>query len=131
MTAEAVFSYIMAYCEEMVLRILGYFDSRGLPVVYKQMMGSICFMLNDKMCCATHIDKASDQSLLMARVGEEVAERFLDEDYVLPMDFTGRPMKGFLFVEEVGLQSDLELYEWLDRCVAFNPQAKASVKKKK
>lgn len=110
----------MAYYEEMAMRITGYFDQRGLPVVHKKMMGGMCFMLDDKMCCGTHIDKASDQSLLMVRVGELVAEQNLEQPYVLPMDFTGRPMRGYLFIEEDGVRSNDNLHRWLDLCVVLN-----------
>jgi hypothetical protein len=46
------------------------------------------------------------------------------------MDFTGRPMKGYIFVTPDGLDSDKSLSYWLDLCLAFNPLAKASKKKK-
>jgi hypothetical protein len=46
------------------------------------------------------------------------------------MDFTGRPMRGFVFVELEGLKSDNDLAFWLDLALAYNPTAKKSARKK-
>jgi hypothetical protein len=45
------------------------------------------------------------------------------------MDFTGKPMKGWVFVEAVALNSDQELSDWIALCIAFNASAKSSKKK--
>ena len=47
------------------------------------------------------------------------------------MDFTGRPMKGFLWVYEEGFSTSKDLTFWIDKALSFNPLAKASKKKKK
>ncbi len=44
-------------------------------------------------------------------------------------DFTGRAMKGYVFVDPEGIDEDHELAEWLQMCLGFNPAAKASKKK--
>jgi len=87
-------------------------------------------MVDGKMACGTHIDKTSDQSLLMARIGADACDLALENPNVLPMNFTGRPMKGYIFVEELGLRSDAQLHHWLKQCLDFNPLAKASKKRK-
>lgn len=46
------------------------------------------------------------------------------------MDFTGRPMKGYIFVTPDGFDSDENLSYWIDLCLLYNPLAKASKKKK-
>ncbi len=47
------------------------------------------------------------------------------------MDFTKRPMKGFVYVEESGLETDDELSEWIQLALDYNPKAKSSKKRKK
>ncbi|ESU24858.1 hypothetical protein FEDK69T_04110 [Flavobacterium enshiense DK69] len=51
-------------------------------------------------------------------------------DNVIPMEFTGKPMDGFIFVTESGHKSAKELAYWLQLCLNFNPLAKASKKRK-
>jgi hypothetical protein len=45
------------------------------------------------------------------------------------MDFTGRPMKGYLFIESEGVDMDEDLDFWVEKCLDFNPKAKSSKKK--
>lgn len=97
----------------------------------KKMMGGLCFLVDDKMLCGIHIDKKTSNNLLMARIGEERYSVAVEEPHVLPMDFTGRPMKGYVFIEEPGFQTDEALTKWLSHCLEFNPLAKSSKKKKK
>jgi hypothetical protein len=47
------------------------------------------------------------------------------------MDFTGKPMKGFVFVGPAGTRSDKDLAEWLSLSLEFNKNAKPSKKKRK
>ena len=91
-----------------------------------KMMGSLCFKLDGKMLCGIHIDKESDESLLMARIGEEAYPKQVEKDECLPMNFTGRPMKGYVFVKPEGFEENLDLCYWLQLCIDFNPHAKAS-----
>ena len=69
--------------------------------------------------------------LLMVRIGEEMAQEVSSREGCLPMDFTGRPMKGYIFVDPSGLDLDEDLNFWIDLCVGFNQMAKASKKRKK
>ena len=87
-------------------------------------------MVDDKMCCGIHFDKKKETDLLMARIGEKAAEGAMKEDGCHPMDFTGRPMKGYVFVTPNGFDTDEGLSRWLQRCIDFNPEAKASKKRK-
>ena len=96
-----------------------------------KMMGGLCFKLDGKMLCGIHIDKETDESLLMARIGEEEYARQVEKEECLPMDFTGRPMKGYVFVKPEGFEESMDLGYWLQLCIDFNPQAKASKKKTK
>ena len=94
-------------------------------------MGGLCFKVDNKMLCGIHLDKKYGDNLLMARIGESVYEAELDKPECLPMDFTGRPMKGYIFVTPQGFDLDDDLAHWLQLCIDFNPLAKASKKKKK
>ena len=67
----------------------------------------------------------------MARIGEEAYQQELKKEVCLPMDFTGRPMRGYIFVTPEGWDKEEDLTYWIDLCLAFNPLAKASKSKKK
>ena len=95
------------------------------------MMGGLVFMVDNKMLCGIHIDKRYGDTLLMARIGEEAYEDELKKDVCLPMDFTGRPMRGYIFVTPEGCDKEEDLEYWIDLCLQFNPHAKASKSKKK
>jgi hypothetical protein len=53
----------------------------------------------------------------------------IEKNEVIPMNFTGKPMKGFFYVTEEGLTNDKKLAYWIQLCLDFNPKAKASKKK--
>ncbi len=121
----------MAYDELLVDRVRLLFDRQGLQVLEKKMMGGLCFMLEEKMCCGVLFNKKKQLDLLMVRIGPDAVEASLDREGALPMDFTGRPMKGFLFVAPEGFEQESDLQYWVQLCIDFNPLAKKSSKKKK
>lgn len=57
---------------------------------------------------------------LMARVGPDFYNEALQKKGVRTMDFTGRPMEGYVFVSPEGFDSDDQLEFWVDRCIEFN-----------
>ncbi len=118
----------MAYDELQAQRIRLCLGERGVKYAEKKMFSGICFMVDDKMCCGTHIDKNTGQSLLLCRISEQQAEKSLEEPHVAPMNFTGKPMKGFIFVEEAGLETQKDLDKWIGLCLEYNPFAKKSRK---
>ena len=69
-------------------------------------------MLQGNMCCGVTNDD------LMVRVGADAPEDALAQPYARPMDFTGRPMKGFVFVDAAAL-GDRDLKRWVQRGVTF------------
>lgn len=121
----------MAYDEALAGRISKILEDLKADYSARKMMGGIMFSVDDKMLCGTHIDKKYGDSLLMARIGEAVYEEELEKNECLPMDFTGRPMKGYIFVTPEGFATDVALAYWLKLCLAFNPMAKRSKKRKK
>lgn len=121
----------MAYDQFLADRIIRNLNELGVPFTYKKMMGGLIFSLDDKMLCGIHIDKKYGDSLLMARVGEGNYQNELKKDVCLPMDFTGRPMKGYIFVTPGGFDSEDDLVYWLRLCLEFNPIAQRSKRKKR
>lgn len=102
----------MAYDEKLAGRIRTTFAGKK-KTGEKKMFGGIAFMLNGNMCCGVIND------LLMARVGPARYEECLTLPYVRPMDFTGKPMKGYVYVEPGGCKEDVDLKVWIDKCVDF------------
>jgi TfoX/Sxy family transcriptional regulator of competence genes len=79
----------------------------------KKMFGGIAFMLNGKMCCGVIKDD------LMVRVGPESNSKALALPNSRPMDFTGKPMKGFVYVDSKGWSKNSNLKMWIDMGVDF------------
>lgn len=121
----------MAYDEYLADRIRQALKEKRASFTELKMMGGLCFKVDDKMLCGIHIDKKYGDSLLMARIGEEAYQTAINNKHCLPMDFTGRPMRGYIFVTPEGFDSESDLSHYLDLCLAFNPLAKASKPKKK
>ncbi len=91
----------------------------------KRMFGGLCFMVNDKMCIGVESER------LMIRLDPAIYESVLEKDGCYPMDFTGKVMKGYVFVEMDVLQSKKNLKYWVDLALDYNKIAKASKKKNK
>lgn len=120
----------MAYNEFLADRIRQFFQDQKSNFYEKKMMGGLCFMVDDKMCCGIHFDKKRQTDLIMARIGEDASSAAMKREGCHPMDFTGRPMKGYVFISPDGFDLDDNLEYWLSLCLAFNPLAKASKKRK-
>ena len=115
----------MAYDESLGHRIERFLDAKKIKHESKSMMGGLCFMVNGKMCVGV------EKNRLMARIGPDAYDDALKRKGCRPMDFTGRPMRGFVFVDSEGLASEKELEFWLDMSLAYNPTAKKSAGKKR
>jgi TfoX/Sxy family transcriptional regulator of competence genes len=113
----------MAYDEQLAERIRRGFLKARVPFEEKRMMGGLCFMVKGKMCVGV------EKNRLMARIDPAIYDASLQRKGCLPMDFTGRPLRGFVFVEAPGLTTDDDLNAWLKLAVDFNPKAKASKRK--
>src|SRR5262245_20511372 len=96
-------------------RIRRYFEAGAIKFEAKQMMGGLCFLVNDKMCVG--VEKAK----LMARIGPDAYDAALAKKGCHPMDFAGRPLRGFVFVDREELTSERELEFWLELALVFNP----------
>jgi len=121
----------MAYDDYIADRIHRTLKELKVEYATMKMMGGLLFKVDEKMLCGIHIDKKFGDTLLMARIGEAAYEREIKKEFTLPMDFTGRPMRGFIFVTPDGFDLDEDLKYWIELCLVFNPLAKASPRKKK
>jgi hypothetical protein len=119
----------MAYNETTAQRIRAFFQDKEVGFEEKKMFSGVCFMVDGKMCCGTHIDKKSGDDFLLCRIGDAAYETAVANPNVIPMEFTGKAMKGYIFVTQSGHQSAKDLAYWLQLCLDFNPLAKASKKK--
>jgi len=102
----------MSYDEGLAERLREALQSqRGISE--KKMFGGLAFMSRDYMFIGITGD------ILMARVGPEYYEQALSRPHVRVMDFTGKPMKGYVFVDPPGFESDSDLSDWIQRCHRF------------
>lgn len=102
----------MAYDERLAGRLRDIYDT--LPNVKEQKaFGGITFLVNGHMSCGIVKDT------LMARVGPEQYEAALKRKFAREMDFTGRPMKGFVFVAPEGIKTKKVLRSWVDLTLNF------------
>jgi len=91
----------------------------------KYMFGGVCFMVNDKMCVGVVKDE------MMCRLDPALVDELLERTGCRPMDFTGKSMKGFVYVSEEGMKKKKDLEYWIGLCLEYNIIAKASKKKNK
>ena len=102
----------MAYDEGLAQRIRA--ALQGDPhVTEKKMFGGVAFLREG------HMFAGVSDSALMARVGRDHHADSLGRKHVRPMDFTGRPMQGYVFVDPDGTKTDAQLRFWLERCEQF------------
>lgn len=102
----------MAYNEEIAVRIRVALAGRK-GITEKKMFGGIGFMLHGNMCCGVSNDN------LVVRVGADAYDDPLVQPHARPMDLTGRPMKGFVFVAPKGIKDDESLEFWIGRGAGF------------
>lgn len=81
-------------------------------------------MVNNKMCVGV------ENVRLMVRLDPNIEDEALQQEGASPMDFTGKPMKGYVFVDIEALSTKKKLAYWLDLALAYNEHAKPSKKKK-
>jgi TfoX/Sxy family transcriptional regulator of competence genes len=102
----------VSYDEKLAARVRALLAKRD-DVVEKKMFGGLCFMVGGAMCCGlTKTD-------FMVRVGAEQYDEALAQPHVRPMDFTGRPLKGMVYVSPEGLRTNAALARWVRRGLDF------------
>jgi TfoX/Sxy family transcriptional regulator of competence genes len=102
----------MAFDEQLATRVRAVLV--GVPdITERRMFGGLSFLAGGHMACGIV------GSNLMLRLGEGGAEAALDTPHARPMDFTGRPMRGMVYIEPAGLTNDAELADWVGRALHF------------
>ena len=114
----------MAYNEHLADRIRQVLHEKHVNFNEKEMMGGLTFMVDEKMCVGVIKDN------LMARINPDIYEDALTKEGCREMDFTKRPMKGYVYVDPLATDMDDELAYWIQLALDFNPLAKSSKKKK-
>lgn len=114
----------MAYNEKLANRIRERL-SNVPKVVEKPMMGGLTFMVDDKMCVGIIKDE------LMCRIDKELHATEVEKHGCRTMDFTNRPMIGYILIEESAMKTKKEFEYWIGLALDFNKRVKSSKKKKK
>ena len=119
----------MAYSEKLADMTREIIALTHKKVKEKAMFGGLCFMVNGKMCVGVEKDR------LMVRLDPAKYDEVMEKEGCKPMDFTGRVMKGYVFVDIEALNTKKKLEYWLKLALDFNklakPSKKKAVKKKK
>ena len=114
----------MSYDEKTAERLRRLLSARS-DVVERKMFGGLCFMVNGGMCCGL------TSVALMVRVGKDRYEDALAQPHARPMDFTGRPLTGMVYVAPAGYTSDSALARWVQRGLDFVSQRPAESRVKR
>jgi len=109
----------MAYSEYLAERVRLRLQNVG-PLEEKKMMGGLIFMLHNKMCVGVDSDKQTGKDRLMVRVGKLPYEALLQKKGSKEMHFTGKPMRGFLFIDPEGFDREEDLDFWVGKAIEFN-----------
>lgn len=115
----------MAYNEKLADRVREMITLTHRITEEKKMFGGLCFMVNDKMCVGVEKER------LMVRLDPERTEEVMEKEGCKPMDFTGKIMKGYVFVDAGVLNTKKKLEYWMKLALEYNKLAKSSKKKKK
>ena len=102
----------MPYNEKLAERVREILKRRRV-VTEKKMFGGLAFMLNGNMCCGV------EKENLMVRVGPERYEAALAKPHARPMDFTGRPLTGFVYVGPGAYRTEKSLTRWINLGLSF------------
>ena len=112
----------MAYNEKLANRIRERLAE--LPIIEeKEMMGGLTFMVNGKMCVGIIKDE------LMCRIDPAIHETAVEKTGCRTMDFTKRPMMGYVMVDDSGMKTKKDFDYWINLSLDFNKNAKASKRK--
>lgn len=113
----------MAFDQTLAARIRTVLKNRK-DIGEKRMFGGVAFMIRGHMSCGIV------GSSLMVRIDPADTEALLQEPAVRPMDFTGRPMRGFLFVDPPGIATSSSLRRWVGRSAAYAETKSKKIKRR-
>jgi TfoX/Sxy family transcriptional regulator of competence genes len=115
----------MAFNEKLADKVRELIVETETNIEEKRMFGGLCFMVNDKMFIGVEKER------LMVRIDPAICDEVMEKDGCVPMDFTGKIMRGFVFVDQEVVTTKKKLSYWVDLALAYNKIAKTSKKKKK
>jgi TfoX/Sxy family transcriptional regulator of competence genes len=101
----------MAFDEKLAARVREVLSARG-DVEERKMFGGLCFLVGGHMCCGL-------TNTFMVRVGKERLADALAQPHARPMDFTGRPSTGMVYVDAAGIRTRAALLKWVQRGLDF------------
>ncbi len=110
----------MAYNQKLAARMREIIAESHKKVEEKKMFAGLCFMVNEKMCVGVHKDR------IMVRLDPAVFDKVIEKEGCEPMNFTGKVMRGFVFVNESALKTKRQLDYWVQLGLSFNKFAKSS-----
>ena len=113
----------MSYNEKLADSVREVISRTQKKIEEKKMFGGLCFIINDKMCVGVESER------LMLRIDPIKVDEVIKLEGCIPMDFTGKVMKGFVFVEIAALNTRMSLDFWIDLALQYNKIAKPSKKK--
>jgi len=112
----------MPFNEKLADRVREIIAITHKNVEEKKMFAGLCFMVNDKMCVGIHEDR------IMVRLDPAVFDEVIEKEGCVPMNFTGKIMRGFVFVDEDVLKTKKQLEYWVKLALDYNQFAKSSKK---
>jgi TfoX/Sxy family transcriptional regulator of competence genes len=113
----------MAYDEKLANRVREFITVQAKKIEEKKMFGGLCFMVNDKMCIGVEKER------LMVRLNPANYDEAMEKEGCMPMDFTGKVMKGFVFVDANAVTTSKKLEYWVKLALEYNKIAKSSKQK--
>jgi TfoX/Sxy family transcriptional regulator of competence genes len=113
----------MAYDEKLADRVREIIAATHTITKEKKMFGGLCFMVHDKMCVGVESER------MMVRLDPAKYDDVMEKYGCQPMDFTGKAMKGYVFVDAGVLKTKKQLDYWLQLALDYNKLAKPSKKK--
>src|SRR6187399_3496741 len=108
----------MSYNEKLADQCREIISLTHKNVEEKKMFGGLCFMVNDKMCVGV------EQERLMIRLDPTKYDEVMEKEGCKPMDFTGKVMKGYVFVDIEALNTKKKLEYWINLALEYNKIAK-------
>lgn len=103
----------MAYDDKLAEKVRGILKGKH-GVTEKKMFGGLCFLHHGNMLCGV-----DNKGRLMIRVGADNYPKALKSKHARQMDFTGKPLKGMVYVAAEGIRSQAALRKWLEQGLSF------------
>ena len=104
----------MAFNEKLTDRVREILAATHNITEEKKMFGGLCFMVNDKMCVGVESER------MMVRFDPDKYEEVMEKEGCRPMDFTGKIMKGYVFVDAEALKTKKQLDYWVQLALDYN-----------